>query len=170
MHLSHPAIFEDQNEMDKALGILASLLQVGLEDESAARQHLLTYWNYIHNFMEEKMGEKSPADSHPGLPASTVMSGEQRIQAEQWTAQIQRSAGFRRIFRTERGIWGNGPPAMRADDVVVAAYGSTVPLILRPVGDAWQVVGVCYLHEYMQGLAVEEYRRGDLDMQVFDLE
>jgi hypothetical protein len=72
------------------------------------------------------------------------------------------------IFTTERGRLGLGPNILRAGDVIVYLFSSTVPYILRPVDTFWRLVGCCYLYDFtqcqdiqswsMNGGAIETFR------------
>lgn len=62
----------------------------------------------------------------------------------------------RRLFRTQEGFIGLGPKLMREDeDYVALCEGGALPLIVRPKGDDWEVVGDCYIHGIMRGEAYE---------------
>ena len=73
----------------------------------------------------------------------------------------------RRIFLTEDGRAGLGPPAMRPGDMICALYGATVPFVLRRCWDQQEerfyhlLVGECFVPEIMGGEAVEAMRNCD---------
>ena len=58
---------------------------------------------------------------------------------------------LRYFFVTQTGYMGVGPLAMRPDDHICLLAGSQVPMVLRSVGDNYQVVGECYVHDAMDG-------------------
>lgn len=66
------------------------------------------------------------------------------------------SAG-RRLFATDRGYIGLGPPEMQRGDYVYILSGGNVPYILRPITGprprTFELVGDCYLHGVMYGEA-----------------
>lgn len=69
-----------------------------------------------------------------------------------------RIAGIdRRLFATDRGYIGLGPPEMQDGDHVYILSGGKVPYILRPVSGprlrTLELVGDCYLHGIMYGEA-----------------
>ncbi len=47
------------------------------------------------------------------------------------------------------------PRAARKDELVNTTAGSTLPVILRRLGDDFQVVGTCYIHGIMDGVRME---------------
>ena len=62
----------------------------------------------------------------------------------------------RRLFRTQEGFIGLGPKLMREDeDYVALCEGGALPLVVRPKGDDWEVVGDCYIHGITRGEAYE---------------
>ncbi|OAP65386.1 hypothetical protein AYL99_01358 [Fonsecaea erecta] len=64
----------------------------------------------------------------------------------------------RLLFVTETGHLGLGPEDARLGDQVVVLPGADVPFVLRSVGGGageYRVVGECYVHGFMDGVAVE---------------
>lgn len=60
--------------------------------------------------------------------------------------------GNRGMFVTERlGLVGMGVRGSWKGDSVVILEGGRVPFVVRRRGDAWVVVGACYIHGCMQG-------------------
>jgi hypothetical protein len=75
-----------------------------------------------------------------------------------------------KFFATKRGLLGNGPRSLRLGDKICIAKGSRVPLIFRlldgsagmasrlsidQLSDCYSFVGPCYVHEIMDGEAIE---------------
>jgi hypothetical protein len=69
----------------------------------------------------------------------------------------------RRFFVTEDGMLGHGPSTTEEGDVVAVLFGGSAPYVLRPVRDGrhWRLVGECYVHDVMDGQAVEMWRDSD---------
>jgi hypothetical protein len=69
----------------------------------------------------------------------------------------------RRFFVTEQGMLGLGPRTMKEGDIIAVLFGGSVPFVLRPVkeGRHWRLVGDCYVHDIMDGQAVEIWRDSD---------
>ncbi|KAM5353402.1 hypothetical protein ACJ41O_000052 [Fusarium nematophilum] len=61
----------------------------------------------------------------------------------------------RALFVTTRGVFGLGPYRVREGDVVTILFGTQVPIILRPDGDAYTWVGDAYVHGIMEGEVIE---------------
>jgi hypothetical protein len=43
------------------------------------------------------------------------------------------------------------PPLVKSGDLVSVLLGCSVPLVLRPHGDNFRVIGVCYTYGIMEG-------------------
>ncbi|KAK0712279.1 heterokaryon incompatibility protein-domain-containing protein [Apiosordaria backusii] len=70
-----------------------------------------------------------------------------------------RASYGRAIFRTESQYLGNGPTAAIQGDQVWIVAGADAPLILRPDGDRFKIVGDAYVHGIMFG---EGLKKGEL--------
>lgn len=73
-----------------------------------------------------------------------------------YLATMRRNCHRRRVCLTTAGCLGLGPPTMQKNDIVAVLFGSHVPLVLRPRGDHFEVVGICYVFGIMNGEAVRE--------------
>ncbi|EKJ74577.1 hypothetical protein FPSE_05327 [Fusarium pseudograminearum CS3096] len=80
-----------------------------------------------------------------------------------FTPSFKSHAVNRRFFNTTDGYWGMGPSAMQSGDICAVLLGADVPFVLRPKGDAgeYQVVGQCYMYNFMDGQAVMASRAGE---------
>lgn len=59
---------------------------------------------------------------------------------------------FNRCFvRTEDGDYGLCPPDTKPNDRLVLLQGANVPIVLRPSGKNWILVGECYIYGVMYG-------------------
>lgn len=58
-----------------------------------------------------------------------------------------------RLFTSEEGYMGMAPPEARAGDIVTMFLGLKCAMVLRPRGQAYEVVGPCYIHGFMEGEA-----------------
>jgi hypothetical protein len=61
---------------------------------------------------------------------------------------------FLSLFKTSDGSLGMGPRQLKQDDVLCILPGGEAPLVLRPSGQHYTLVGPCYLHGLMNGEAV----------------
>lgn len=57
----------------------------------------------------------------------------------------------RRVVRTENGVCGLCPQDTRPDDKLVLLQGANVPMVLRPSGKNWTLVGECFIFGAMYG-------------------
>lgn len=63
----------------------------------------------------------------------------------------------RRFLKTQAGRFGWGVDTTEPGDVICVLYGASIPFILRPVGGGcFEVVGDCYVHEFMDGEAMTD--------------
>jgi hypothetical protein len=75
----------------------------------------------------------------------------------------------RKIMVTNDGILGMAPCRARKGDVVVILFGCSIPVVLRPTVEAYQVIGEAYVHGYMNGEIKEEISNGIREAKVFRL-
>jgi hypothetical protein len=66
----------------------------------------------------------------------------------------------RRLFQTDRGLFGLGPFPVQPGDIAVILYGGYTPFVLRPRGNYYQLLGECYLHKMMGEDALQLRKRG----------
>ncbi|KAK5689820.1 hypothetical protein LTR97_012579 [Elasticomyces elasticus] len=115
---------------------------------------IFTWWDL--NFRSPKVRPADCSDSEIGVPCSFL-----RL----WTGDDPM-----RLFRTTGKFLGLLDGRCEPGDVVTLFRGSRLPVVLRPCGQQWQVLGVAYVH----GVAGDELRQlsGDgitSDAQVFTL-
>ncbi|KAK2736972.1 heterokaryon incompatibility protein [Colletotrichum kahawae] len=75
------------------------------------------------------------------------------------------------FYITEKGRIGIGSGFMAVGDIVVVPLGCSTPVILRPEGcrSECRYVGDAYLHGYMYGKAIDQWRNGDRKASKFVL-
>ena len=61
----------------------------------------------------------------------------------------------RAFFITEKGYFGIGPPGGRDGDCVCLLGGCSVPVVLRKMGEEWEIVGECFVCGIMDGEVVQ---------------
>lgn len=69
--------------------------------------------------------------------------------AHRYFAHASRQCEGRRLFLLGNGSIGLGPELMHDMDAVVLLHGGQLPYVLRRVGDAWQLVGDCWMEDIM---------------------
>ncbi|EWG35981.1 hypothetical protein FVEG_00158 [Fusarium verticillioides 7600] len=67
-----------------------------------------------------------------------------------------------KIFFTGTGYVGFGPRCMRPGDIVCVLFGGRTPYVLRPtaVADEYLFLGAAYVHELMDGEAIDAWEKG----------
>jgi hypothetical protein len=60
------------------------------------------------------------------------------------------------VFSTQRYFFGKGSDTVAPGDRTAVLFGCRVPVVLRPYGDFYQLVGPCYLHGAMNGEVMQE--------------
>ena len=71
---------------------------------------------------------------------------------------------WRRLIATEKGYLGLAIAATEPEDRICILAGCKTPLILRPRGNHFQVIGECYIHGIMRGEIANDIRDGQLRM------
>jgi hypothetical protein len=54
-------------------------------------------------------------------------------------------------------------------DLVVVLFGGRVPFVLRQQGKRYTLIGECYIHDVMDGEAIDMWREGRLRDETFVL-
>ena len=61
-----------------------------------------------------------------------------------------------------------GPQTMARGDEIIVFYGGRRPLVLRPKGEQYEMIGPCYVHGIMFGEAVEKAKAEGREEVWFD--
>ena len=126
-------------------------------DNCRLRQHhekdFNGYWDFMGKFDSEKE-HCSPWDDYNVL---SCMNVEKRVTG---------MARERRFCMSESGRMGWIPKAGKEGDIISVLYECFVPVLLRPKGNAYEVIGTCYIHGIMDGEAVAAAQNS---MQQIDL-
>lgn len=75
----------------------------------------------------------------------------------------------RRIFTASNGKIGKGWNTIKRGDLICVILGCDVPLVLRPVGDQYELIGDCYMDGIMEGQAMKDVEEGRIEWETFDL-
>ena len=78
-------------------------------------------------------------------------------------------ASGRRIFLTEKGFLGLGPPGCRIGDQLTILLGADFPYLLRLDGDYYELIGETYVEGIMHGEVLENFRLGQVEMQAISI-
>jgi hypothetical protein len=79
-----------------------------------------------------------------------------------WIERLQSSLMYKRFFVTESGLLGVAPSNMRVGDLVCVMLGGKVLFGLREMEGHYQLVEEAYLHDYMDGRAIDLAHEGKL--------
>jgi hypothetical protein len=90
-------------------------------------------------------------------------------------ACAERSSMRRRFMTTDKGFMGWAPGNMyggptdqvRLGDLIVIVLGCSTPLVIRPYGDTFQVLGEAYVQGLMDGEAMRELADGHYELCEF---
>ena len=108
-------------------------------------------------------------DQHAPIPAlrhCTPATPSHIRSAAKFKTRMIFSCVNRRMLMTDTSHIGIGPKLTRAGDVVVILYGGKFPVVLRPVGEAYRLVGECYVAGAMEGEVVRRHQEaGKPDME-----
>jgi hypothetical protein len=115
----------------------------------------------------------------PHLPLDrelqSYLSTDIKINPDARRRILQEHVGSRMMGRcfclTNEGRLGMGTGFMAPDDVIVLPLGCNTPIILRPEGNRgeYRLVGDIYLHSYMQGKAIDQWKAGKRTVEKFVL-
>ena len=82
-----------------------------------------------------------------------MLETETQSKSDDYWYEIKYGGERRAITWTAKSAIAFGPRFTQIGDDVCILHGSTVPIVLRPSGDQWHVIGQCYLDEVMLGEA-----------------
>lgn len=78
-------------------------------------------------------------------------------------------AAGRRMFLTEKGFIGLGPPDCRIGNQLSILLGADSPYLLRSDGEYFELIGETYVEGIMNGLVLTEFRLGQVDIQTISI-
>jgi hypothetical protein len=98
-------------------------------------------------------------------------SGDHRKRLYEYSFEMTKQCNNRCLFSTASGYFGLGPQTLKSTDVLAVIYGCPLPLVLHPVDMAaskCELVGVCYVHDIMDGAAFHQHQAsGRKDVKFF---
>ena len=71
----------------------------------------------------------------------------------------------RRFLITGQGYVGWAPRCTRNGDKIFVLLGCGTPVILRPHGDAYKLIGECYVHGIMYDKVIDDLEEGKHQLQ-----
>lgn len=122
-----------------------TLLGGNWTDNCRLRQHhendFNSYWEFMQQF-------------DPELESDSTWDGYDLVRVTSIETKVIDIARERRFCMSESGRTGWIPKAGKEGDIISVLYGCFVPVLLRPKGNAYEVIGTCYIHGIMDGEAV----------------
>lgn len=83
--------------------------------------------------------------------------------------QARRCLESRKLITTVKGYLALAPIHTKQGDVVSLLFGCSTPMVLRPIGNHYQLIGETYVHGIMSGEGTEDYLRGKQTAEIFRL-
>lgn len=75
----------------------------------------------------------------------------------------------RRVFTTRNGYFGVGSRTLTAGDKICVLLGCAVPVMLRPHGQQFELLGECYVHGIMAGEALNAVKLGKAQLMSLEI-
>ncbi|KAI1097515.1 heterokaryon incompatibility protein-domain-containing protein [Jackrogersella minutella] len=148
-----------QHTGEPILKVLASvILLLGIVDSSEAAHFIQQFEEFDKIFVKAFKVTRAIsmieclrlcymyARVHLGM--STDSNGDYIFSGVQMRAQFTRC---RRFVTTKKGYMGLAPSKTEVGDKVILLQGHKGPVVSRPAGERWKLVGDCYLHGVMEG-------------------
>jgi hypothetical protein len=129
----------------------------------AASQNMEKHISNFASFCRSKFSSRLNTELEQCSIMQQTVDGDGR----NFSAQARQFCHGRRFFVTDDGLFGLGPTAMEKDDICCVLIGARVPFLLRRAANSelYKVVGECYLHGYMEGKAIHDWRKGALTVE-----
>jgi hypothetical protein len=90
------------------------------------------------------------------------------ISVDRWARllpSIRATLNGRRFLITREGYVGWAPRSTEKGDKIFVLFGCGTPVILRPYGDTYRLVGECYIHGIMYGKVIDDLEEGKYQVQ-----
>jgi hypothetical protein len=144
---------EDARRDAMTLTLVAGRYQAEDKAEDDMPHHRRTASAYSRYIEVSRKVVAGSVESKKETVAETLSDEAQlRSDARDYEDSYAWTAHDRRVFLTENGFYGIGPPLLKEGDRVAVFEGVLVPYCLRPVeGKGYKLVGVCYVHGVMRG-------------------
>ncbi|KAJ4286489.1 hypothetical protein N0V90_013189 [Kalmusia sp. IMI 367209] len=73
------------------------------------------------------------------------------------------------LFKTDKNHFGSMPKWAKLGDKIVVVSDCDMPLVLRPKGDAYELIGACFVEGLMRGETARDVERGLLRIETISL-
>ena len=142
---------------DELYSLLAQVLSGGANDYDPGITSFHSIVDKTHG-MEEFLRSLEEKGSFP-LPLRKVERPQDMPYSELHSIifheLFKTHARHRRVIKINSGYLGLGPRILKDGDLIAVLEGDDYPVALRPYGDKYQFVGVCFVHGLMEGQAFE---------------
>jgi hypothetical protein len=89
---------------------------------------------------------------------------------EAYAALAENYCSNRSFIITSRRGMGIGPADTQPGDFVHVLYGGGVPYIARKLGSCWLFIGESYLHDFINGEAIQAQMRGEMQKEMLEFQ
>lgn len=124
-------------------------------DDDAARSHYLKWDAYFRpgNSLRKLLGPRIVKSSSYAWVTLAMNAVNQTFRplVDLGFSDAINVTDYRRLIRSRNGFLGLAPTECRVGDSIVVFEGGRVPLIIRPHGENWELVGESYVHGMMAG-------------------
>ena len=73
------------------------------------------------------------------------------------------------FFKTSSGSYGSASDLIKTGDIVAILFGSRIPFVSRRHGSGYRLVSPCYLPGFMDGGAIDMWKKGELKEEEFEV-
>jgi hypothetical protein len=94
------------------------------------------------------------------LPAEIVNDMWGHHDAEEYADEVTHWNSSKALCITEGGLMAMVPAKARSNDQIVILTGSPLPFVIRPINYYYTLIGICYLHDAMDGKAFPSEESG----------
>ena len=154
-------VSEHVPELEK-ISLISHVIQCGYREYPKSKANEDALCLRFLNFLTKICGNKY------SVPLTQLQTLSATYSIDPQDFFVFRNAGIprkqrRALFRTRQGLVGNGPDQLQEGDKVCILFGGEVPIILRPEGDHYLLIGESYVHGVMGGEFMMEWENGRLD-------
>jgi hypothetical protein len=164
-------MFQDQWEILGDFGAHFAKLWSGVT-AGEAQAFESTVSKRVVRFLSEagvlRLGGRTIHDLVLKASESLEATEESDVMQERWVSippGIHTKMGGCRFLITQQGYVGWAPRRTRKGDKIFVLLGCRTPVILRPQGDSFRLIGECYIHGVMNGEVIDELEAGKYQLQ-----
>jgi hypothetical protein len=101
----------------------------------------------------------------------TLQANVGKAHPEDFPKLLQVGSTCKRVvfFETPSGWCGSASDKIETGDVVAVLFRSRMPFVLRRHGSGYRLVSPCYLQGFMDGEAIDPWKKGELKQEDFEI-